>query len=124
MIKYLALGENPDAGSPELRIHKSKWQFRMYQSQHPVKFECSLTQCIPLNEIKSVARVKVVLPKSKSLKRTGFPPPKGGRGGSVDDADHDPQEDKLFQFEVYLKNEDLLIPPGDTLSHTIKIVSG
>lgn len=50
MVKYLALGTNPtnfdrELGKsiPELRIHKSKWQFRMYQSQHPTAFECTLT---------------------------------------------------------------------------------
>lgn len=66
MLKYLVLGTLPTQDM-ELRVYKSKWQFRMFQEQ--VSFECPTTISIPLLAMKECQRVHVQLPKSKSLQR-------------------------------------------------------
>ena len=64
MTKYLALGSLQNGG--EIRIYKSKWQYKLHQQQD---FKCQTTLAIPLSFVKDCQRVNVKLPKSKSAKR-------------------------------------------------------
>lgn len=64
MTKYLALGSIANDG--ELRIYKSKWQYKLHQQKD---FKCQTTLAIPLSFVKDCQSVHIKLPKSKSTKR-------------------------------------------------------
>jgi hypothetical protein len=83
MTKYLVLGQTPTTSSYELRVYKSRWQFRLFQEQS--YFECQTTLCIPLKAIRDCQRVHVAIPRSRSCQRE--------------------ENEKKYQFEVYLKDE-------------------